>query len=268
MENLSLGQRKEFLKVFTRELVHNSIKKIEIYRLEKLIEEKYGIPSSEDRREVVKAIVERRAQIRKEILEKKDLKTSMKDWSTYTPSTFKLRSSGYVFPGIGAKRIVKKAPLKRKSLFKPSVQPKPRRVLRIPEPRLPPRLNYLKPGANSFEQVNLGKILPLAKDLNVKLIEVDGPGKNVSVSGIMGKKNTGIHLNNEEIDSIINEFSSKAKIPISEGFNKIAYGGFILKAIVSEEMDKRFSLSKIEESRGSGINIVPAGHIKRRVYSS
>ena len=71
---------------------------------------------------------------------------------------------------------------------------------------MPQRLSYLKPSINASEQIDLGKLLGFAQDTNVKVIEIGGPNKNVFVSGVMGKKKTGVVLNKEEIEKIINNF--------------------------------------------------------------
>jgi|APSaa5957512622_1039677.scaffolds.fasta_scaffold89356_2 hypothetical protein len=259
MESITQEQKTLFLKAFVGELIKNSVKNIELYRLEKLIEERYGIPISEERRENLKEIVERREQARRINLEKNDLKDSINELVNYSPSIRHHRPRG--------RRIIRKV---GKPVF--FEQPKSfsnqgKKILRVPEPRLPQRLSYLKPSINASEQIDLGKLLGFAQDTNVKVIEIGGPNKNVFVSGVMGKKKTGVVLNKEEIEKIINNFSSSSKIPIGEGVNKIAYGGFILNAIVSDGMDKRFSLKKIEETKGSGVQVT-GGHLKRRVYSN
>lgn len=259
MKEFSPEQRALFFNAILKELIKNSVKKVEIYRLEKLIEDKYGVPASEDRREVVKELIERREKIRKNKLENKDLKSSIDDLSNYSLSVFETRAHP-------RKKIVKKI-IRPIRPIRPSLRSAPPggRVLRVPAPKLPPRLSYLKPSLNSSEQIELGKLLVFANDPNVKVIEIEGSDKNVFVSGVMGKKKTGVILNKEEVEGIINNFSSRAKIPLSEGVNKIAYGGFVLNAIVSEGIDKRFSLKKIEETKGSGVQVA-GGHLKRRVF--
>jgi hypothetical protein len=92
--------------------------------------------------------------------------------------------------------------------------------------------------------INLGKLNPLLKDPFVKTIESNGQNQKVVVTGRMGRKNTSINLNKNEINSIIQTFSQTAKIPISEGFFKAAVGDLILSAIVSEQ-NPRFIIKKI-----------------------
>ena len=46
-------------------------------------------------------------------------------------------------------------------------------MLRIPEIRLPPRLQYLRPRPTELE-IDLAKLNPLVKDQAVKIIECNG----------------------------------------------------------------------------------------------
>ena len=145
-------------------------------------------------------------------------------------------------------------PIKLKSLLlKPSFQqPISRQVLRIPETRLPPQFQYLKPFAIKEIELNLEKLNPLLADSAVEIIESNGPNQQIIVKGRMGTKLTNIVLTEEEIAKVIQTFSEKAKIPIDEGVTKIALGRFILSAIISKEAGSRFVIKKLLPS------IVPA----------
>jgi hypothetical protein len=243
-------------------MIKSSLNKIELYHLERLIENRYGIPTIETRQEIVKNIVKKNQEI------KRDLKASIEDLSNYTPSSFNPYTrfgSNPLFQGIRKpKRFSKNKNFKTKSEFMQKIEPQ-KKILRVPEARLPPRLSYLTP-VNTGENIDLGKLNPFVKDNNVNSIEVDGAGKNVFVSGIMGKKKTALVLDNNEIQGIIDAFSSNAKIPISDGINKIAFGSLLLTAIVSDEIDKRFSLKKIEKTETNSSGVRVGGNMKRRVY--
>lgn len=117
-------------------------------------------------------------------------------------------------------------------------------VLRIPEPRLPEAFSYLKPLPTSID-IELGKLDPLIKDTNVRIIECNGPDENVIVEGNMGRKPTGIILNQEEINDIINKFSEKTKIPISTGIYRVVIGKFLFLAIISEVVSSKFVIRKM-----------------------
>lgn len=120
-----------------------------------------------------------------------------------------------------------------------------KQVLRIPEYRLPQRLQYLKPIPKSDVEIDLQKLNPLLKDPLVNSIECPGPDKNIIVRGGMGTKNTNIILTSEEIDSIIKKFSEISKIPIHEGIFKVAVGRLIFSAIISEIISSKFIIKKM-----------------------
>ena len=122
--------------------------------------------------------------------------------------------------------------------------PKQNRVIRIPKPKLPPGLEYLKPTPTNV-QIDLERLNPLVKDPLVKVIECIGPDKNIMVKGTMGTKKTNIILSKQEIDQIIKKFSETAKIPTQEGIFKVAIGKLILSAIISEVIGSRFIIQKM-----------------------
>ena len=117
------------------------------------------------------------------------------------------------------------------------------RVLRIPEPRLPARLQYLKPTPHSVE-IDLGKLNPFIMDPIVRRIECNGPGERVTVM-IPTPKYTGIILNKEEIDEIINTFAAKSKIPAGEGIYRVVVGKFVFSAIISDVIGSKFTITKL-----------------------
>ncbi len=145
----------------------------------------------------------------------------------------------------------KKEELKREDLdfykiFK-KMRPKPNlqaRTLRIPEPKLPPHLQYLKPVPRNVE-IDLGKLNLLIKDPAVKVIECNGPDEHILVRGTMGIKPTSIVLSKEEIDTVIKKFSEISKIPSHEGIYRVVVGRLILSAIISEVIGSKFMIKKM-----------------------
>ena len=121
-------------------------------------------------------------------------------------------------------------------------------VLRIPEPRLPQNLQYLKPIPTKLE-IDLGKLNPLIKDPLVNSIECNGTEEPVTVRGKMGVKKTNIILDKEEIDQTIKKFSETAKIPIHEGVFKIVMGRLVLSAIISGIIGSKFIIKKMSYSQ-------------------
>jgi len=141
-----------------------------------------------------------------------------------------------------------KEPLKkiRKPLLNPRHSLKSA-VLRIPEPRLPFHLQYLKPYATNIE-IDFGKLNPLLKDLKVREIECQGENTNIIVRGEMGMKRTSIILTEEEINQIIDIVSTTSKIPKEEGLFRAVIGKINFSAIISENGSK-FIMRKIINQR-------------------
>jgi hypothetical protein len=128
---------------------------------------------------------------------------------------------------------------------KPVIQ-KPRGRLRIPEARLPPHLEYLKPTLAEIKNVtDWEKLNPLIRDKAVRVIEVN-PNEKIKVSGSMGERLTNITLNSEEINEIINKFSYISKIPVSEGVYKVVVENLIFFAVISSVVGSRFVIQKIQ----------------------
>lgn len=118
------------------------------------------------------------------------------------------------------------------------------RVLKIPEPKLPLTVQYLKPSPTD-KQIDLGKLNPLIKDPAVKIIECNGAEENVMVGGSMGRKKASIILSKDDINQIIRKFSETAKIPVQEGVFKVVVGRLILLAIISEVIGSKFIIRKM-----------------------
>jgi len=121
---------------------------------------------------------------------------------------------------------------------------KPLPVLRIPEPKLPFRLQHIKPTHTNI-QIDLGNLNPLINDPAVEMIECNGSNIPFFVTGRMGRKKTNIILNSSEIKQILQKFSEAAKIPLHEGIVKIVIGRLILSAINSEVVDPKFIIRKM-----------------------
>lgn len=127
--------------------------------------------------------------------------------------------------------------------IKPRYLPQ-KRMLTIPEPRLPSHLQYLKPVPRNME-IDLEKLNPLIKDPAVKIIECDGPDEHIFVRGRMGTKPTNIVLSKEEIIKVIKKISEASKMPIHEGVYRVVVGRLILSAIISEVVGSKFMIKKM-----------------------
>jgi|TARA_Y100000310_G_scaffold54553_1_gene49974 hypothetical protein len=120
--------------------------------------------------------------------------------------------------------------------------------LRIPENRFPQRLQYLRPIPQNIE-LDLGKLNQLIRDPQVQSIECNGENKRIIVR-IPKAKKTEITLNEEEINEIVKEFSSKSRIPIQLGIYKVAAGRLILLSAISEVIGTKFIIRKIPQQQG------------------
>jgi len=204
--------KKLFLLQFTRELIRNSTPE-EVFKLEKILkkEEKDSTKSKESKRLI------------KDILKEKEKELSfIKEEKPFT--------------------LDKKKPKDLKKGLESLKRIRP--VLKIPEAKLPPTFDYLRPSPKNI-QINLEKLNPLAQDPLVKVIECNGPEENILVRGAMGVKPTSIILNKEEIDQVIKTFSEAAKIPIHEGIFKAVVGRLILSAIISDVVGSKFIIKKM-----------------------
>ncbi len=199
---------------FTRELIRHSAKG-EFLELEKFIKEKIVSEKSKlEKRESMKKLVEVEED--------------------YTKSGF--RSNLEIPPeilggGVQLKRRILKQPVPMTSLV-------PTRF------RIPPRFQYLKPTPTNVE-IDLGKLNPLIKDPLVKEIECPGENINIMVEGMMGRKKTNISMTKDEIDEVINKFSSTTKIPRQEGFYRVVAGKLILSAVISNVTSSKFVIKKM-----------------------
>ncbi len=149
------------------------------------------------------------------------------------------------------KELKKEVPeLFNKPYFKRTqeIRETPMKILRIPEPKLPPHLQYLRPTAKSDVKINLGKLNPLLADPQVKSIECNGENQKVIVR-IPQPKPANIQLTKEEIDNIIDKFEQESKIPADEGFYRVAVGALVFSAIISDLTGSRFLIKKIPQQK-------------------
>jgi len=212
-----------FLLEFTKELLRNtqSYKKIAIKKEieEKASEEKRWFPSK------VPQIRKKKKEIKKFITKK------IEDESKRIK---KLGKNDTLFE-FNAPKQIKKSEFKTRTKI-------PR--FEIPTPSLPETVRNIMPYPQQ-DEILLDKLNILIKDSLVKSIECSGPDEKIIVTGAMGRKRTGIVLNRDEIDYIIQQFSEATKIPISEGIFRVVFGKLALSAVVSEVVGSRFIIRKM-----------------------
>ncbi|MDD5700063.1 MAG: hypothetical protein PHH00_02630 [Candidatus Nanoarchaeia archaeon] len=129
-------------------------------------------------------------------------------------------------------------------------------ILRIPEPKLPPEFQHLKP-VPSRKEIDLDKLNPFINDTSVKRIECDGPNKPVLVSGSMGRRPTELVLSSNEIDEIVERFSRAARIPVDVGVFRVVVGNLIFSAIISDVVPSRFVITKMAASMQMNFKPIP-----------
>lgn len=234
--------KKFFLLIFTKELIRHSLKG-ELTNLQEIIKtgEKEISPKTKvvvtkklNREEVPVQVKQIPKPIPLPILNfQQNNRTEMPVQITPLPKPVPLPISNPAAPvTIPSQPIVKR--FTKPSLF-------------IPEPKLPPHLEYLRPTPTPGVEIDLGKINSLINDPAVRVIE-GNPGERVVVTGTMGTKPTDIFLSKEDIDRIINKFSEESKIPTSEEIYRVVVGNLILSAIISEVIGSRFIIKKMAYS--------------------
>ncbi len=230
MKTFSEEFKKKFLLEFTRELIRHSPKK-EIIMKEEIKDDFLRL----------REFVESKEPIKLEIIPSKPIK-----------NVEEIRRIEKPIPSIQIKPIEKIVKKKPELKVKAPVKTAPRRVVQqesrphlfIPELKLPPHLEYLKPIPTPGIDIDLFKLNPLINDPAVRLIEVN-PEERVMVTGTMGTKPTDIILNKEDIDRVINAFYEKSRIPINEGIYRVVAGNLILSAIISGVIGSKFVIKKM-----------------------
>lgn len=124
---------------------------------------------------------------------------------------------------------------------------KPIQKLTIPGHKLPPRFQEIKP-ISTKREINLEKLNPIIGDPIVNAMECDGPNIPIKIITKTGaKRTTKIVLTKEEINTIIQTFSTITRIPALEGIYKVAAGNLILLSVISEVVGTKFVIKKIPE---------------------
>lgn len=240
---ISLAERQKFLLLFTRELIYNSNK--ELFNLVKRI-------NKEKISDKPKQKIQNPARVSRGIVHAA-VEGKEKQKKDETPMTKSIMSSNLKPPvikeheGNGPYEMTrpKVAPPPRKEIAGTPAMPPPRPIrLNIPQPRLPPEFQYLKP-IPTQRDLDLAKLNPLVGDPGVQVIECEGPDKPIIVSGRMGRQPSQISLSNEEIQDIINRFSEASRIPVDMGVFKVVFGRLIFSAVISDVVPSRFMIKKM-----------------------
>jgi hypothetical protein len=101
------------------------------------------------------------------------------------------------------------------------------------------------PQAGVMESDGMEKIAPLIDDGLVTNIECFGPGKFISIDRGPRTITTRVSLDENEIESILNQFSKEARIPRIGGVFKAIINNLVINAIDSDFGGPRFIITKI-----------------------
>lgn len=222
--------KKFFLLEFTRQLIKHSAPS-EIFKLQTIVE-----------KEKHYKIEEAKEKIKERIKDQEEASTKFREIEE--GEIPEKRSVVHAPIGMFESQNVHLNPFKDSFKKDHFVDPFKKIGLYIPDSKFPVHIQYIKPVPVNKE-IELGKLNPLINDPMVKLIECYGPGENIVVQGGMGTKKTGIILDKEEIDNIIQRFSRETKIPVQEGIFKVVAGRLIFLAIISEIVGSKFTIKKM-----------------------
>jgi hypothetical protein len=240
--------RKLFLLKFTRELIKNT-KGDEIFKLKKILEEEEVLKKDERLNRIIRQ--ERYTQeVSKNKIEEKEFKKSIPEIIPKKVNPESKREENKFLEKRLEKRFeqpIKKFPIRKiRENHIPSREIIKRNpVLRVPEPISSREINYLRQGAKKNKNIELDKLNPLIADPLIKVIECNGPDKNILIRGDVGIKKTSIILNKDEIKEIMRKFSEVSRIPLQEGVFKVVHGNLILSAVISDIVGTKFIIRKM-----------------------
>jgi len=248
----------DFREIFIFEFTKELIKSTQKYK-EELIKNE------------VKRILQKKLEIRREppVIEKREIKDIVKEklnsekkkisqlkeddefpWPEFRFIRKPLVKKTHPIQIIKSEPVFKKHLIRKPTIVKP-IRPSPSyspqfsvAPLRISEPHLPETVRDIRPTPTDRD-IDLGKLNPLVNDSLVKTIEYSGTNDRLIVTGGMGRKSTSISLTKEEADDIINRFSHASRIPVHEGFFRVAIGRLVLSSVNVESIGSQFIITKL-----------------------
>src|SRR3989344_5628516 len=97
------------------------------------------------------------------------------------------------------------------------------------------------------EGFNLGKVDLLLKDPLIKIIECEGPDKELIIKKNGRMYTTKIIMNPAEIKEVLDSFSKEARIPVIIGVFKAVVGDLMISALVSDVVGSKFIITKMSQ---------------------
>lgn len=130
-------------------------------------------------------------------------------------------------------------------------KPRPLQPLQTPHPlkssnlqqsaQIPPQSLSI----NLFQNPpNYGKLNMVLKDPFVNYIDCPGPDQRIIVTRNGQKQQTNIILTKDEIKMLLNNISTKTKIPLITGVFRVSWDNFVINAVISDTLEPRFVMKK------------------------
>ncbi len=91
---------------------------------------------------------------------------------------------------------------------------------------------------------NYGKLNMLIRDQSIDYIDCPGPDQRIIVTRMGQRQQTNIYLTKVEIQILLNNLSSKTKIPLITGVFRVSWDNFVINAIVSDSLEPRFLIKR------------------------
>jgi hypothetical protein len=88
------------------------------------------------------------------------------------------------------------------------------------------------------------KISPFLQDPSISTIECPGPQKQIIINRLGRTQPVNITLTEQEIASVLNDFSARTRIPLIPGVFKAVFGNLLITAIISKYAGTRFVIQK------------------------
>lgn len=106
----------------------------------------------------------------------------------------------------------------------------------------PVQSNLQKPIESDMQ--SLSKIVPFLRDPSIIGVECPGAGKQLTINRSGRIQPVQISLSNDEVSAILNEFSSKTKVPLIPGIFKAFHNNLLMTATISDSTRSRFVIEK------------------------
>lgn len=132
------------------------------------------------------------------------------------------------------------------SVFRPLPKAPPRQMTpqKIMAPQKTSKQEYSISIASQNQSSIMKKILPILNDPQVSSIECIGPSKPILINRYGSIQTSQVSLNANEITSLLQEISTKTRIPVLTGTFKAMFDSFIITAIISDFIGTRFIIQK------------------------